>query len=47
LRRTDGTALTGTQVESALGGKVLGDIATKLGLGAGVVGTAIGYLLPK
>ena len=47
LGRADGTALTGPQVEAALGGPVLGGIASRLGLGGGVVGTAIGYLLPK
>src|SRR5215469_11882432 len=47
LGRTDGAALTAPQVESALGGSVLGGIASRLGLGGSVVGTAIGYLLPK
>jgi len=47
LGRTDGAALTGQQVEKALGGGVLGGIAKRLGLAGGVVGTAIGYLLPK
>lgn len=47
LGRTDGAALTGPQVESALGGSVLSGIASRLGLGGSVVGTAIGYLLPK
>ncbi len=47
LGRTDGTALTGAQVETALGGSVLGGIASRLGLAGGIAGTAIGYLLPK
>jgi OOP family OmpA-OmpF porin len=47
LGRTDGAALTGAQVETALGSSVLGGIASRVGLGGGVVGTAIGYLLPK
>src|SRR5262249_59890585 len=47
LGRTDGAVLTGPQVEQALGGNVLGGIASRLGIGGGVVGTAIGYLLPK
>jgi outer membrane protein OmpA-like peptidoglycan-associated protein/uncharacterized protein YidB (DUF937 family) len=47
LGRTDGAALTAPQVESALGGSVLSGIASRLGLGGSVVGTAIGYLLPK
>lgn len=47
LGRTDGAALTAPQVESALGSNVLGGIASRLGLGGGVAGTAIGYLLPK
>jgi OmpA-OmpF porin, OOP family len=47
LGRSDGAVLTGPQVEQALGSSVLGGIASKLGLGSGVVGTAVGYLLPK
>jgi OmpA-OmpF porin, OOP family len=47
LGRTDGAALTGPQVETALGSGVVGGMARRLGLGGGVVGTAIGYLLPK
>jgi OOP family OmpA-OmpF porin len=45
--RTDGAALTGPQVEQALSSSVLGAIANRLGLAGGVVGTAVGYLLPK
>src|SRR5271169_833541 len=47
LGRTDGAILTAPQVERALGGSTLGAIARRLGLAGGVVGTAIGYLLPK
>ena len=47
LGRTDGPALTGPQVEQALGSSALGGIANRLGLAGGVVGTAVGYLLPK
>jgi len=47
LGRADGAALTGPQVEQALGSSVLGGIANRLGLAGGVVGTAVGYLLPK
>jgi uncharacterized protein YidB (DUF937 family) len=47
LGRTDGAVLTAPQVEQALGSSVLGGIANRLGLAGGVVGTAIGYLLPK
>jgi outer membrane protein OmpA-like peptidoglycan-associated protein/uncharacterized protein YidB (DUF937 family) len=47
LGRTDGAALTASQVENALGSSVLGGIASRLGLGGSAVGTAIGYLLPK
>jgi OmpA-OmpF porin, OOP family len=47
LGRSDGAVLTGPQVEQALGSNVLGGIANRLGLGSGVVGTAVGYLLPK
>ena len=47
LGRTDGAALAGPQVEKALGSTALGGIASRLGLGSGVVATAIGYLLPK
>jgi len=47
LGRTDGAALAGTQVERALGNTALGGIASRLGLGSGVVATAIGYILPK
>jgi hypothetical protein len=47
LGRSDGAALTGPQVERALGNTALGGIASRLGLGSGVVATAIGYILPK
>ena len=47
LGRTDGTVLAGPQVEKALGSTALGGIASRLGLGSGVVATAIGYILPK
>ena len=47
LGRTDGAVLTAPQVEQALGSNVLGGIASRLGLGGGVVGAAMGYLLPK
>jgi outer membrane protein OmpA-like peptidoglycan-associated protein/uncharacterized protein YidB (DUF937 family) len=47
LGRADGAALTGPQVERALGNTALGGIASRLGLGSGVVATAIGYILPK
>jgi len=47
LGRSDGAALAGPQVERALGSTALGGIAGRLGLGSGVVGTAIGYILPK
>jgi OOP family OmpA-OmpF porin len=47
LGRSDGVALTGPQVEKALGSNALGGIANRLGLAGGVVATAIGYLLPK
>jgi outer membrane protein OmpA-like peptidoglycan-associated protein/uncharacterized protein YidB (DUF937 family) len=47
LGRADGAALTGPQVERALGNTALGGIASRLGLGSGVVATAVGYILPK
>jgi OOP family OmpA-OmpF porin len=47
LGRTDATVLASPQVEKALGSTVLGGIASRLGLGSGVVATAIGYILPK
>ena len=47
LGRSDGVALTGPQVEKALGSNALGGIANRLGLAGGVAATAIGYLLPK
>src|SRR6516225_7711572 len=47
LGRSDGVALAGPQVERALGSTALGGIASRLGLGSGVVATAIGYILPK
>jgi len=47
LGRSDGAALAGPQVERALGSTALGGIASRLGLGSGVVATAIGYILPK
>ena len=49
LGRADGSgsALSGSAVESVLGGSVLGGIASRMGLASGAVATAIGYLLPK
>jgi OmpA-OmpF porin, OOP family len=47
LGATGTTALPQQEVESALGSSVLNGIASRLGLGAGVVGTALGYALPK
>jgi outer membrane protein OmpA-like peptidoglycan-associated protein/uncharacterized protein YidB (DUF937 family) len=47
LGRTDGMVLTASQVEAALGSNVVGSVASRLGLSDSVVGTAIGYLLPK
>ncbi|MBV9375676.1 MAG: DUF937 domain-containing protein [Alphaproteobacteria bacterium] len=45
--KTDGTVLTAPQVQTALGGSVLGGIANRVGIAGGVASTAIGYLLPK
>jgi len=42
-----GAALTGPQVERALGSNTINGIAGKLGLGAGAASTAMGYILPK
>jgi OmpA-OmpF porin, OOP family len=47
MGRTDGAVLSASEVQSALGSDVLGGIAGRLGVAGGVVGTAIGYLLPK
>jgi uncharacterized protein YidB (DUF937 family) len=47
LGKTDGAALTGPQVEKALGSTVIDGIARRLGLSGGGVSTAIGYLAPK
>jgi OmpA-OmpF porin, OOP family len=47
LGRTDGTALTGPEVQTALGGSVLNGIASRVGVTGSLAGTAIGYLLPK
>jgi OmpA-OmpF porin, OOP family len=47
LGKSDGAVLTAPQVEQALGSPVLGGIANRLGLGSGVAGAAIGYILPK
>jgi outer membrane protein OmpA-like peptidoglycan-associated protein/uncharacterized protein YidB (DUF937 family) len=47
LGKTDGVTLTGPAVERALGSAAVGGIANRLGLGSGVVATAIGTLLPK
>ena len=47
LGRTDGATLTAPQVENALGSAAIGGISSRLGLAGGVVGTAIGYMLPK
>jgi outer membrane protein OmpA-like peptidoglycan-associated protein/uncharacterized protein YidB (DUF937 family) len=40
-------ALSGQEVETGLGDGVVSVIASKLGLGPGTVGDAIGYMLPK
>jgi len=47
LGRTDGATLAGPQVERVLGSTAPCGIASRLGLGSGVVATAIGYILPK
>ena len=47
LGRTDGATLAGPAVEKALGTAALGGIASRLGVGSGVVATAVGYLMPK
>jgi outer membrane protein OmpA-like peptidoglycan-associated protein/uncharacterized protein YidB (DUF937 family) len=47
LGKADGATLTGPAVERVLGSAPLGGIASRLGLGTGVVATAIGALLPK
>ena len=47
LGRTDGAALTASRSRKRSAARVLGGIASRLGLAGGVVGTAIGYLLPK
>jgi outer membrane protein OmpA-like peptidoglycan-associated protein/uncharacterized protein YidB (DUF937 family) len=47
LGKTDGASLTGPAVERVLGSAALGGIASRLGLGSGVVATAIGALLPR
>jgi OOP family OmpA-OmpF porin len=47
LGESNGTALSGLQVEKALGRGVVSAIAGKLALGAGIAGDATGYALPK
>src|SRR6516164_11770102 len=47
LGKSDGAVLTGPAVERVLGSAALGGIGNRLGLGSGVVATAIGALLPK
>lgn len=47
LGRGAGPALPGSAVEQALGAGSVVAIASRLGLGTGVVGDAIGYLTPK
>jgi outer membrane protein OmpA-like peptidoglycan-associated protein/uncharacterized protein YidB (DUF937 family) len=47
LGRADAPALSGQQVDRALGSTVLGGIASRLGLTASAVSTAVGYILPR
>jgi outer membrane protein OmpA-like peptidoglycan-associated protein/uncharacterized protein YidB (DUF937 family) len=47
LGRSDAGPLAGGQVERALGATALSGIASRVGLGQGVVSTALGYALPK
>lgn len=47
LGDSEGAALSGPQVEKALGRGVIAAIASKLALGPGTVGDAIGYATPK
>ena len=47
LGSSNGAALTGQQVERALGSNAMSSIAGNLGLGTGVASTAMGYILPK
>jgi outer membrane protein OmpA-like peptidoglycan-associated protein/uncharacterized protein YidB (DUF937 family) len=44
---SNGAALSGPEVEKALGRGVVAAIAGKVALGAGIAGDAIGYALPK
>ncbi len=47
LGRPDAAPLASGQVERALGATALSGIASRIGLGQGVVSTALGYALPK
>src|ERR1700744_2337401 len=47
LGRPDAAPIAAGQVESALGAAALSGIAGRLGLGQGVVSTALAYALPK
>ena len=47
LGRPDAAPIAAGQVERALGATALSGIASRLGLGQGVVSTALGYALPK
>jgi len=47
LGRTDGTALSASEVENVLGGNLLRGMASRVGIGGNMAGAAIGYLLPK
>jgi outer membrane protein OmpA-like peptidoglycan-associated protein/uncharacterized protein YidB (DUF937 family) len=47
LGRTDGTALTGSQVENVVGKTAIDGIANRVGLVGTTVAAALGYLTPK
>lgn len=47
LGNPNSAALTGQQVERALGSSAIGSLASRLGIGAPAASTAVGYTLPK
>ena len=47
LGRTDNPPLSTQQVEQVLGNNVIGGLASKLGVGGGVAGSALAYVVPK
>ena len=47
LGRSDSPPLSTQQVEQVLGNNIIGALASKLGVGRGVAGSALAYVVPK